>query len=99
MGKTDILSVLFNKIEDDELFDFDDAEKDELDSEVTILSKRVSRFIENNLYSKKRKKLQNLLMEHDLAVASYFRKENELFYKNGVATGIRIVVEALSMKM
>lgn len=99
MVNKDIFSVLFNAIEDDGLFDFDDAEKDELDSEVTVLDKRITKFIEKNLYPNKRKKLNSLLVDYNLAVTSYFHKESELFYKNGVATGIRIVIEALSMNM
>ena len=44
MDNKDIISILFDKIEYDGLFDFDNSEKDELDSEVTVLSKRISKY-------------------------------------------------------
>ena len=58
MDNKDIISILFDKIEDDGLFDFDNSEKDELDSEVTVLSKRISKYMQNNLSQKNKKKLK-----------------------------------------
>ena len=55
MGNIDILNVLFKKFEDDELFYFNDAEKDELDSEVTVIDNKITKFIQKELYSKKQK--------------------------------------------
>lgn len=81
MDNKDIISILFDKIEDDGLFDFDNSEKDELDSEVTVLSKRISKYMQNNLSQKNKKKLNKLFIDYSLATASYYHKENELFFK------------------
>lgn len=99
MGNIDILNVLFKKFEEDELFYFNDAEKDELDSEVTVIDNKITKFIQKELYSKKQKKLKRLLMDYNLALGSYYGKKNELCFKNGVAVGIKIIISALSMKI
>lgn len=99
MGNIDIINVLFKKFEEDDLFNFDDAEKDEFDSEVTVIDNKINKFIEKELYSKKQKKLRKLFMDYNLALGLYYGKENELCFKNGVAVGIKIIISALSMKI
>lgn len=99
MGNSDILSILFNKINEDNLYHFDDSEKDELDSEITILDKRIDKFIKQNLYSKKQKKLNNLLEKYELSLGSFHHKECEMYFRTGVSLGIEFILEALSMKM
>lgn len=99
MNDKDIISMIFDKIEDEGYFDFDDPEREKLDESVTLADKKITNFIRKKIHPKKRKQLHNLILDYSLATGSYYRKENELFFKNGVAIGIEIILNALSMKM
>ena len=99
MNDKDILSIIFDKIEDDGCFDFDDPERETLDESVTLADKKITNFIRRKIHPRNRKHLHNLIQDYSLATCSYFHKENELFFKNGVAIGIKIILNALSMKM
>lgn len=41
MNDKDILSIIFDKIEDDGCFDFDDSERETLDERVTIADQKL----------------------------------------------------------
>ena len=99
MNDKDILSIIFDKIEDDGCFDFDDPERETLDERVTIADQKITNFMHKNLHPRNRKKLHRLILNYSLATGSYYHKENELFFKNGVAIGIKIILNALCMKM
>lgn len=99
MDNKDIFSIIFDKIEDDELFDFNDLEKDELDKKVTIADDRVNNYLKRKFHPKEKRKIQRLIVDYSNAMCCYYRKENELFFKNGIAFGVKFIMQALSMKM
>lgn len=44
MNDKDILSIIFDKIEDDGCFDFDDPERETLDERVTIADQKITMY-------------------------------------------------------
>lgn len=99
MNNKDIISIIFDKIENDGYFDFDDSERKELDKSVTIADKKITNYIRKKIHPRNRNQLHNLIQDYSLAIDSYYHKENELFFRNGVAVGIEIILNSLYMKM
>lgn len=99
MNNKDIISIIFDKIKEDKYFDFNDVEKEKLDEIVTRADKKLTNFIQKKVHPRNKKQLHKLILDYNLAMGSYYHKENELFFKNGVAIGIEIILTALSMKM
>lgn len=98
MEYKDIFEVLFDKKEDADLFDLADAELEELDSEVGKKDKELTKFIDTKIHPKCRKKLKQLLLQYNLQFAAYFRRENQLFYKNGISDAVKFIMNSLSIK-
>lgn len=94
----DILDNIFDKKEDDDLFDLDDEQLKELDKQLSSLSERLDVFIEKRVHPKTQEKLQDLISEHTNLLYTYLHRENQLFYKNGVADGIKLMILVLSFK-
>ena len=98
MKYKDIIEFLFNKKEEEGLFYLEDTEMEKLKKETITISHEIFELINKKVHPKCRKKLLNLLNKYDDAETLQVSKENELFYKNGVADGVKFILTALSIR-
>lgn len=96
MPYKDIVDFLYNKKEDEELFNLEDAEREEIKKKSSKMYEKIISFIDSRVHPKSRKELENLLLEYDNAECEYLRKEMKLLYKNGFCDGIKLIVYGLS---
>ena len=82
--KDDVLDNLFDKKEDDDLFNLEDKELKRLDKKLGEMNDKMDRAREH-------------LREYSNLLFTYLHRENQLFYKNGIADGIQILLFALTM--
>lgn len=98
MNYKDIINFLFNKKEDEELFDLEDSKREMFKNKSSIAYDEIIKFIDLKVHPKSRNKLKDLLSKYDDVECEYLRKENELLYRNGIADGVKFIMTALSMK-
>lgn len=98
MNYRDIINFVFNKKEDEELFDLEDSEREKLKEKSGIVYDEIIKFIDSRVHPKSRNKLKRLLLKYDEVECGYLRKENELLYRNGVADGVKFIITALTIK-
>ena len=95
--KDDVLDNLFDKKEDDDLFNLEDREIKRLDEELGKINEKLDKFITEEIPPQSRDSAREHLREYSNILFSYLHRENQLFYKNGVADGIQILLIALTM--
>lgn len=95
--KDDVLDNLFDKKEDDDLFNLEDREIKRLDEELGKINEKLDKFITEEIPPQSRESAREHLREYSNLLFSYLHRENQLFYKNGVADGIQILLIALTM--
>lgn len=95
--KDDVLDNLFDKKEDDDLFNLEDREIKRLDEELGKINEKLDKFITEEIPPQSRDSAREHLREYSNLLFSYLHRENQLFYKNGVADGIQILLIALTM--
>lgn len=93
-----IIDYLYDKKIEDKKFNLEDAELDQLQHQVTIVDKAISKFIKKRVHPKSRDKLQNLLLEYSTTAFASISKQNQLYYKQGYADGIKTIIDSLSAK-
>lgn len=98
MDYKDIINFLFNKKEDEELFDLEDSEREKFKNSSEMAYDELIKFIDSRVHPKSRNKLKHLLLKYDEVECGYLRKENELLYRNGVADGVKFIITALTIK-
>ncbi len=98
MEQNNIITYLYDKKVEDNLFTLEDVELTRLKEKVTIVDKEISNFIAKRVHPKSRKKLQRLLLEYSNAIFITTAKENELYYKSGTGDGIKFIIDSLSSK-
>lgn len=94
----DIIDALFDKQEDDDLFNMKDELLEELSDKIEKCTEDIQKFIEKRVHPRSRTKLRKLLKRKEKSLYSYLRRENQLFYKNGVSDGISLVLLSLTFK-
>lgn len=94
--KDDVLDNLFDKKEDDDLFNLDDEELVRLDKALEEMKDKLDKFIYEEISPDNREKTKKYFKEYSSLLFKYMRKENQLFYKNGIADGIKILLFALT---
>lgn len=95
--KDDVLDNLFDKKEDDDLFNLEDREIKRLDEELGKINEKLDKFITEEIPPQSRESAREYLREYSNILFSYLHRENQLFYKNGIADGIQILLIALTM--
>ena len=98
MNYRDIINFVFNNKEDEELFDLEDSEREKFKNSSEMVYDELIKFIDSRVHPKSRNKLKHLLLKYDEVECGYLRKENELFYRNGVADGVKFIITALTIK-
>lgn len=98
MENKNIINFLFNKKEDDELFDLDDAELETLNNKSDKSSKEINNFIDTKVHPKCRKKLKKLIFQYNQNLGAVLHRENELFYENGFSDCLKFILTALLLK-
>ena len=93
----DVLDNLFDKKEDDDLFNLEDREIKRLDEELGKINEKLDKFITEEIPPQSRESAREHLREYSNILFSYLHSENQLFYKNGIADGIQILLIALTM--
>jgi len=95
--KDDVLDNLFDKKEDDNLFNLEDRELKRLDAKLGEVNEKLDKFITEEIPPQSRDSAREHLREYSNILFSYLHRENQLFYKNGIADGIQILLVSLSM--
>ncbi len=95
--KDDVLDNLFDKKEDDNLFNLEDRELKRLDAKLGEVNEKLDKFIAEEIPPQSRDSAREHLREYSNILFSYLHRENQLFYKNGIADGIQILLVSLSM--
>ncbi len=98
MNYRDIINFVFNKKEDEELFDLEDLERERCKNKSSLAYDEIIKFIDTRVHPKSRNKLKNLLSKYNDVECEYLCKENELLYRNGVADGVKFIITALTIK-
>lgn len=96
--KNDIIDFLFDKQEDDDLLALDDEIKSNLYESNEILENKIMKFIDKRVHPKTKEKLKQLIKQKEKKSLECLHRENQLFYRNGVADGVQFILTALSMK-
>ena len=91
----DILNFLYSKKEEDKLFIFNTPELKEIDNEITIADEKITKFINSKIHPKCRNKLKNLISEYTDLIYDYDDEQNELFYREGFADGMKMILISL----
>lgn len=93
-----ILNFLFKKKEEDQLFAFDTAELREVDKKIELSNKDIKKFINSQIHPKCRYKINQLINKHTDLMLDYAEREDELFYEDGFADGVRLILQCLFLK-
>ena len=95
--KDDVLDNLFDKKEDDDLFNLEDKELKRLDEQIGKMNDKLDKFISEEIPPQTRDSAKEYLREYSNLLFTYLHRENQLFYKNGIADGIQILLFALTL--
>lgn len=93
-----IIDYLYDKKIEDKKFSLEDAELDQLQHQVTIADKAISKFIDKRVHPKSRYKLRKLLIEYSNAIFVSIARENQLYYKYGFVDGVKTIIDSFSAK-
>lgn len=98
MENADLIDLLFDKQEDDDIFNFKDNLLEELDNKIERDSNKLNTFIDRRVHPKTRRNLKELIRKSETSIDEYNRRENQLYYKNGVTDGVKLILKLLSFK-
>lgn len=98
MEDKNIINFLFNKKEDDDLFDLDDAELKKLNDKAEELGKAIDNFIDISVYPKFKDKFKKLIFQYNMSLGASLHRENEIFYENGFSDCLKFIFTALLIK-
>ncbi len=98
MPKDNIIDILFDKKEDDDLFNLSNEILETLDTKIELTDNKINKFIKKRVHPKSRSTLISLLKEKDKKVCASSSIENRLYYKNGLSDGIKLLLIVLSTK-
>jgi hypothetical protein len=91
----DIISIIFEKKEDDDMFNFKNEELSKWTDAKRKYSDELFNFISQRVHPKSQKKLIRLMEQYIDAHAEYFYCENKMYYRAGFTDGISIVNKSL----
>lgn len=94
----DIIDFILKNKEDEELFKSDDTELKKLDYKTSLIDKEITRFIDSKIHPKCRKKLKRLIQDYTNSLCMCIGGENEIFYREGFADGVKTILVAISIK-
>lgn len=92
----DIITIIYEKKEDDDLFDFKSKELVELEKTRTNRSKDLYAFIRKRVHPKSQRTLEDLIEKYVNAYVETSFCENKLYYRSGFSDGISIIKKALA---
>ena len=84
------LCMLFEKMEEDEMFKFKDEELQDWEQEFRDKSDKLTLFIGTRIHPKARKKLIYLLNEYKEAKSEYCAIQNRLYFESGIKIGANL---------
>lgn len=94
----DVLEMIFEKRGDDDSFKIQDEKLKQLKRKVGITNKIMFYFISRKVDSNCRMELKKLIDKRNKCMSDYHYRENQLFYKNGVADGMNIILSIINLK-
>lgn len=94
----DVLEMIFEKRGDDDNFKMEDEKLLEHRNRMTITYEQLNTYIKEKVHPNVKEKLQKLLLARNNAISDYYYRENQLFYKNGVADGMNIILSIINLK-
>lgn len=90
--ENNIIEVLFDKKEDDDLFNLNDDILFKLDANIETEINKMLKFINRRVHPKFRKQIRQLIRDYEKVLAQYSHRENLLFYQSGISDGIEIIL-------
>ena len=87
----DIISLIFEKKEDDELIYSNCEEKNKCEDSKKRISEELFDFIEKRVHPKSKMQLKVLIEKYIDAMIEYCYSENKMYYKEGFKDGISIM--------
>lgn len=91
-GKDNFFDLVFEKMEDEDAFDFEDKELEKYRMKNSNVSSKLYNFINTRVHPKSRQKLLELIEENEFANSNYYFRENQLYYKNGFLQGMFVMI-------
>lgn len=97
-NKKDIIDMLFEKKDEDSLFDFKTKERNELDAKIGKLDEQITAFIDKKVHPDSRKEIKDLFYNYTMAMTNYQDKGKLLLYRAGFIDGVNSIMIPLSNK-
>ena len=97
MADKNMISYLYYKKLEDELFKFEDSTLSELEDNITK-SNKLFNFINKRVHPRSKNKLKHLINDYINNIFARIQKENEMYYVTGFEDGIRFVIDIFSVK-
>ena len=98
MADKNMISYLYYKKLEDELFKFEDSTLSELEDNITKSNNKLFNFINKRVHPRSKNKLKHLINDYINNIFARIRKENEMYYVTGFEDGIRFVIDIFSVK-
>lgn len=98
MADKNMISYLYYKKLEDELFKFEDSTLSELEDNITKSNNKLFRFINKRVHPRSKNKLKYLVNDYINNIFARIQKENEMYYVTGFEDGIRFVIDIFSVK-
>ncbi len=98
MKKEDLIDFLFNKQEENGLFNLKDELLDELNTKMEKYNNQMNTFVNKEPNFINKLLLRILIKKAKITKNEYHRRKNQLYYKNGVVDGMNLIVTLLSFK-
>lgn len=98
MKNIDLIELLFDKLEDEDIFNLKDDLLEELNDQIEIDNNQLNIFIDRRVHPKSRFILKNLIEKAEDSLVKYNSRENQLYYKNGIKDGINLMLNLLYFK-
>ncbi len=98
MENEDCIDLLFDKKDEECIFNLSDNLLEELNNRLEISNDKIEHLISKRIHPKLRTQLKAFIRESDSLKYKYHHRENQLYYKNGFVDGINTVLMFFSFK-
>lgn len=90
--KDDFFDLVFEKMEDTDIFDMNDTLLEKYRKENIEVSDKLYEFIEKRVHPNCKKELLKMLNKRNDTTSNYYYRENQLYYQNGFMQGMYVVI-------
>lgn len=98
MENEDCIDLLFDKKDEECIFNLSDNLLEELSKKLEVANDKLEHLISKKVHPKSRTQLKMFIRDSDNFKNKYHHRENQLYYKNGFVDGINTVLMLFSFK-